>query len=78
MRAFNYKALYKKLLTPEVVSFLAQIHEQKGRQNLFVEAHYHDGRPPKKAGAEQNHAAEPQRAGNRRLSGRADDHPREL
>ena len=39
MRAFNYKALYKKLLTPEVVSFLAQIHEQKGRQNLFVEAH---------------------------------------
>ena len=39
MRAFNYKALYKKLLTPEVVSFLAQTHEQKGRQNLFVEAH---------------------------------------
>ena len=39
MRAFNYRLLYQKLLTPEVVSFLAQIHEQKGRQNLFVEAH---------------------------------------
>lgn len=39
MRAFNYRVLYKKLLTPEIVSFLAQIHEQKGRQNLFIEAH---------------------------------------
>ena len=39
MRSFNYKALYKQLLTPEIVSFLAQIHEQKGQQNLFIEAH---------------------------------------
>ena len=39
MRSFDYKALYKKLLTPEIVSYLAQIHEQKGQQNLFIEAH---------------------------------------
>lgn len=39
MREFNYRILYKKLLTPEVVSYLAQIHEQKGQQNLFIEAH---------------------------------------
>ena len=39
MRTFDYQKVYKKLLTPEIVSFLAQIHEQKGLQNLFVEAH---------------------------------------
>lgn len=39
MRSFDYKALYKKLLTPEIVSYLAQIHELKGQQNLFIEAH---------------------------------------
>ena len=39
MRSFNYRVLYRKLLTPEIVSFLAQIHEQKGQQNLFIEAH---------------------------------------
>ena len=39
MRALNYKETYRKLLTPEIVSFLAQIHEQKGQQNLFIEAH---------------------------------------
>lgn len=38
MRAFSYKSEYPKLLTPEVVSYLAQIHEQKGQQNLFLEA----------------------------------------
>ncbi len=38
MRSFTYKSEYKKLLTPEIVSYLAQIHEQKGQQNLFVEA----------------------------------------
>ncbi len=38
MRALNYKTEYQKLLTPEIVSYLAQIHEMKGRQNLFVEA----------------------------------------
>lgn len=39
MRLFNYKTEYRKLLSPEIVNYLAQIHEQKGQQNLFVEAH---------------------------------------
>lgn len=38
MRVFNYKSEYQKLLTSEIVSYLAQIHEQKGQQNLFIEA----------------------------------------
>ncbi len=38
MRTLNYKNEYQKLLSPEIVSFLAQIHEMKGQQNLFVEA----------------------------------------
>ena len=38
MRVFNYKSDYQKLLTPEIVTYLAQIHEQKGQQNLFIEA----------------------------------------
>ena len=38
MRTLNYKTEYQKLLSPEIVSYLAQIHEMKGQQNLFVEA----------------------------------------
>ena len=38
MRTLNYKNVYQKLLSPEIVSYLAQIHEMKGQQNLFVEA----------------------------------------
>ena len=38
MRRLSYKTEYRKLLSPEIVSYLAQIHEMKGRQNLFVEA----------------------------------------
>ena len=38
MRAFNFKTEYNKLLTPEVVTYLTQIHEYKGQQNLFIEA----------------------------------------
>ena len=38
MRAFHFKAEYQKLLTPEVVAYLTQIHEYKGQQNLFIEA----------------------------------------
>lgn len=38
MRLLNYKTEYLKLLSPEIVSYLAQIHEMKGQQNLFVEA----------------------------------------
>lgn len=39
MRTLNYKTEYQKLLIPEIVGYLTQIHEQKGQQNLFVEAH---------------------------------------
>lgn len=38
MRFLSYKTEYQKLLTPEIVSYLAQIHEMKGQQNLFIEA----------------------------------------
>ncbi len=37
MRAFHYKQEYQKLLTPGIVSLLAQIHEQKGRQSLLAD-----------------------------------------
>ena len=38
MRTPNYKTEYRKLLSLEIVSYLAQIHEMKGRQSLLVEA----------------------------------------
>ena len=38
MRTLNYKTEYRKLLSLEIVSYLAQIHEMKGRQSLLVEA----------------------------------------
>ena len=38
MRNYNYKNKWEKLLTPEVVSLLTQIHEYKGEQTLFIEA----------------------------------------
>ena len=38
MRILNYKTEYQKLLSPEIVSYLTQIHEQKGQQNLLDEA----------------------------------------
>ena len=38
MRTLNYKKEYQKLLSPEIVSYLTQIHEYKGQQNLFIEA----------------------------------------
>ena len=38
MRTLDYKTEYRKLLSPEIVSYLAHIHEQKGQQNLFIEA----------------------------------------
>ena len=38
MRTLDYKTEYRKLLSPEIVSYLTQIHEQKGQQNLFIEA----------------------------------------
>ena len=38
MKSFHFKSEYNKLLTPEVVAYLTQIHEYKGQQNLFIEA----------------------------------------
>ena len=38
MKNYSYKTKWKKLLTPEIVSLLTQIHEYKGEQALFVEA----------------------------------------
>ena len=38
MRSYNYKNKWQKLLTPEIVSLLTQIHEFKGEQTLFIEA----------------------------------------
>ena len=38
MRVYEYNKKWQKLLTPEIVSMLLQIHEYKGEQNLFIEA----------------------------------------
>ena len=38
MHQFAYKSEYQKLLTPEIVSYLTQIHEQKGKQSKFSDA----------------------------------------
>lgn len=38
MRDFDYKKRYITLLTPEIVALVAQIHEYKGEQALFIEA----------------------------------------
>ena len=38
MRNYDYRDKWKKLLTPEIVSMLTQIHEYKGEQSLFIEA----------------------------------------
>ncbi len=38
MRVYDYSKKWQKLLTPEIVTMLSQIHEFKGEQNLFIEA----------------------------------------
>ena len=38
MREFDYKKAPEQLLTPEIVQMIAQIHEHKGKQELFIEA----------------------------------------
>ena len=38
MRIFDYKKRYERLLQPDIVALVAQIHEYKGEQTLFVEA----------------------------------------
>ena len=37
MRVYEYNKQWQKLLTPEIVTMLSQIHEYKGEQNLFIE-----------------------------------------
>lgn len=38
MRIYNYKNKWEQFLTPDIVSMLTQIHEYKGKQNLFIES----------------------------------------
>lgn len=38
MRDYSYQETWKKLLTPQIVNLLTQIHEYKGEQALFIEA----------------------------------------
>lgn len=38
MRNYNLNNKWQKLLTPDIVALLTQIHESKGEQNLFIEA----------------------------------------
>lgn len=38
MRNYSYKYKWQKMLTPEIVFLLTQIHEYKGEQTLFIEA----------------------------------------
>ncbi|MCL2079061.1 MAG: Fic family protein [Oscillospiraceae bacterium] len=39
MKVFDYKNTPKALLTPDIVSMLTNIHEHKGKQELYIEAH---------------------------------------
>lgn len=39
MREFDYREKWMSLLTPDIVALLTRIHEFKGEQALFVEAH---------------------------------------
>lgn len=38
MHSYNMRKGWEKLLTPDIVALLTQIHEFKGEQNLFIEA----------------------------------------
>ena len=38
MRRFDYLTSPAKLLTPEIVQMVGNIHEHKGKQELFLEA----------------------------------------
>ena len=37
MRTFDYRAEYKKLLSPDIVALLTAIHEYRGKQNRLIE-----------------------------------------
>ena len=38
MRTYDFAKNYEKLLAPDIVALLTQIHEYKGEQALFIEA----------------------------------------
>ena len=38
MRKYDFQNAWQKLLVPDIVALLTQIHEFKGEQNLFIEA----------------------------------------
>ena len=38
MREYRYKNQYERLLSPDIVALLSQIHEYRGKQTLFIEA----------------------------------------
>ena len=38
MKNYSFKSKYSKLLTPDIVTLLSQIHEFKGQQNSYIEA----------------------------------------
>ena len=39
MKVFEFRETPKTLLTPDIVAMLTSIHEHKGKQELFIEAH---------------------------------------
>jgi len=39
MKIFDYTDIPKALLTPDIVAMLTSIHEHKGKQELYIEAH---------------------------------------
>ena len=39
MKIYDYKNTPKTLLTPDIVAMLTSIHEHKGKQELYIEAH---------------------------------------
>lgn len=39
MKIFDYTDIPKNLLTPDIVAMLTSIHEHKGKQELYIEAH---------------------------------------
>ena len=39
MKNFDYINAPKALLTPDIVAMLTSIHEHKGKQGLYIEAH---------------------------------------
>ncbi len=38
MRTLDYRKAYEDLVSPEIVSLLTAVHEQKGKQKLYIEA----------------------------------------